>query len=144
MALVKFVNDNPPYLSAENLNNNFEELERNQIYSEEEQIIGTFMGKTLYRKIIDFGNLPNATTKQVNHNISNLYMFTKVFGIMYGSEGTSGYGAIPLPSTATQDKDIKYSVTFTLLSNTYIQIGTGTDRSAYKAIVICEYTKTTD
>ena len=41
-------------------------------YSTDEQVIGTWIdGKTLYQKTINFGALPNNTTKNVAHNISN-------------------------------------------------------------------------
>lgn len=38
-------------------------------------------GKTIYKKTINFGALPNATGKSVPHNISNLDFFIKIEGI---------------------------------------------------------------
>ena len=40
-------------------------------------------GKTIYRKTINFGALPNATTKNVAHGISNLSQIIKYEGFGY-------------------------------------------------------------
>ena len=43
------------------------------IYTTTETRIGTWIdGKPLYRKTINFGNLPNNDTKYVAHNVSNI------------------------------------------------------------------------
>ena len=44
-----------------------------EVYSTEEQVVGTWIdGKPIYRKVIDFGALPNSTLKQVPHGISDI------------------------------------------------------------------------
>ena len=63
-------------------------------YSTSETIVGKWIdGKTLYRKVIDTGALPNATTKSVAHNISNVSRFVKLYGYAYTSNGQT----YPLP-----------------------------------------------
>ena len=57
MALIEFKNlpDTSTPLSAENLNNNFNELNNRDVYSTEEQCIGKWIdGKPIYRKVVQF------------------------------------------------------------------------------------------
>ena len=51
------------------INDSFKE---NNTYSTEEQVIGTWMGKPLYKKTINFGSFPNATTTRIPHGIANI------------------------------------------------------------------------
>ncbi len=56
-------------------------------YSTDEHIIGTWIdGKTLYEKTIDFGAIPNNTTKSVAHGINNLSMVVSWNGCMKSSD----------------------------------------------------------
>lgn len=112
------------------------------IYSTEETAIGTWIdGKTLYRKVIDFGNLPNKTNKKVAHNINNVDKFTKVRGIATTSgENGGGTWEIPFANAST-------ALVATIYINNATQVTiecNGADRSSYYAYVILEYTKTTD
>lgn len=107
------------------------------IYTTDEMIIGTWIdGKPVYRKVINFGALPNASTKSVPHNISNLDTILDVKGT-----GTNGSFWFKFPHVVqdTPTNSIEISV-----STTLIYIKTGSDRSAYSAYIILEYTKTTD
>ena len=73
-------------------------------YSFYEQIIGTWVdGNTLYRKTINFGQLPANSQKTVQHGITNLGIITKLYGtaIRPASEGIN-YNVIPLPATHYQ------------------------------------------
>ena len=59
-------------------------------YSTEEKIIGTWIdGRPLYQKTIDFGALPNATEKSVNHNISNINEVIYIGGTSKRSSDTT-------------------------------------------------------
>lgn len=109
---------------------------QNEVYSTKEQVIGTWIDKPVYRKVINFGALPNATTKSVSHNISNLGTILDIKGT-----GTNGSFWFKFPHVVqdTPTNGIEISV-----STTLIYIKTGSDRSAYNAYVILEYTKTTD
>lgn len=46
----------------------------------------TYLGYPVYRKVINFGALPNATTKSVAHGISSPYEIIKIIG--YATNGT--------------------------------------------------------
>ena len=60
------------------------------IYSTEEQEIGVYEdGKPLYQKGINFGALPNNTTKDVAHNIANVDKIWVYDGFTYDSNGNS-------------------------------------------------------
>lgn len=56
--------------------------------------------RNVYRKVIDFGSLPNAATKSVAHNITftSTLIFTRIYGAANDSAAGAGvsYG-IPLP-----------------------------------------------
>lgn len=103
-------------------------------YSTTEKKIGTWIdGKPLYRKVIDFGALPNASEKSVAHNISNIDKFVKIEGVCRGPSFS-----FTLPHI-TDTYFISINVT-----KTEITIITDVDRSAWNGIVFLEYTKTTD
>lgn len=121
-----------------NDNNVYEEFNpQNEIYNVKETIIGTFLGKPLYRKVIDFETLPNATTKSVNHNISNLQYIVTLRGF---TKETSG-NKFPIPHSATGAIANQISI---WANSSQVTIQTGIDRTGYSAYVILEYTKTTD
>ena len=93
--------------------------------------------RNVYRIVVDFGVLPNATEKRVPHNITfnaNVRL-TRLFG---GSSNPSSIQFIPLPFCST-----------TLLENVMLEadqediiITTGSDRSSFKeTTVVMEYTK---
>ena len=95
--------------------------------------------KPIYRKVVEFGNLPNNTSKTVAHGISNLETFVKCDFI----------------ATRSSDKDtlfIPYSTFNTnntggiifYMNSVNIYATTVSDRSAYSGVIILEYTKTTD
>lgn len=115
-----------------NLSNRYSNsLKRNlNIHSGTEQIIGTYMEKPLYRKVIDFGSLPNTTNKYVTHNI-NIETPVRCSGIVL-NPNTGMKFTIPMP-----DIDIWLDIN-------QVCVRTGSDRSATTGIAIIEYTKTTD
>lgn len=94
-------------------------------------------GKPIYRKVISCGTLPNATSKLVNHNISNIDN-SRVYGF---AVRTSDKREFPLPfSSADGNGNIQLDLT-----STQIQIASNIDRSSFNtSYVILEYTKTTD
>lgn len=106
-------------------------------YSTEETIIGTWIdGKPIYRKVYFINSLPNATTNDISHNLSDVN-FMRIYGIAY--RDTDDF-SLPLPSaSSTSENNI-----FLGVLGDYIRITTGTDRSALSAHIILEYTKTTD
>lgn len=111
-----------------------------ELYSTNETHTGKYWidGKPIYRKVINFGTLPNKTFKQVGHNIANLSEFTEVRAIANNGNGT--FLPIPYVPTATNNEDKialwVNSVNVRITSNEY-------DFTAYpNCYVILEYTKT--
>lgn len=90
-------------------------------------------GKTIYRKVIDFGSLPNATTKSVGHDISNLETMITLRGIAYSSNES-----LPIPFSHVSSMAAQVQI---YVSGSNIIIATGSDRSSQSAYVILEYTK---
>jgi hypothetical protein len=110
----------------------------NSFTTTEQKTGGTWTdGKPIYRKVIDFGALPNAGDKSVNHNISNL---NKMISI----KGTSANGIQVFPIPFVNPSGIQYQIAiFTTV--TQITIRTGYDRRDFtNTRIILEYTKTTD
>lgn len=95
-------------------------------------------GKPIYKKSVDFGALPNNTTKHVNHNISN-------FGRLVKAEASAGVnGNWTMMPLVFQGNQSNYNTEFQVTS-TYIHMSANTDRSSWKdCIVTLWYTKTTD
>lgn len=110
------------------------EIENRNIYSEDETVIGTWFGKPLYKKVINFGALPNNGLKYVKHNISNIKYVKSCTGLAM----SSGVGLI-VPS-----------YNGTIYTNCYptateVHVKTNGDRSSFTTCYITmEYTKTTD
>ena len=108
-------------------------------YSTDEVFTGSYWidGKPIYRKYVDFGTLPNTTTKTKNCNITNLDRIVLFKG--FAKQLTSSY-LFCLPH---------FSSTVSLGIETYINEQTitvycGYNRSDLNGYFIVEYTKTTD
>ena len=105
------------------------------VYSTTETVIGTYMGKPLYRKVVDCGALPNNMTKGILHNIANINIITKASGTAWQNDG----GTLPLPTASLTSPVVLYS------NKSKIEITTITDRSTFtNSNITLEYTKTTD
>ena len=105
------------------------------IYDSTERVVGTWFGEPLYQKTIDLGALPNATTKNVAHGISNLSRVVKGEGIAYSSANQ-----VPLPWVSVSNIIQNVNIYF---DATKIYISTGADKSSYNAYFTIQYTKTT-
>lgn len=108
-------------------------------YSEEEKVIGTWIdGKPIYRKVVNLNGLPNATTKTVNHNISNIDTLVKIGGFATTTDKTT----ITLPYVNSANHIYQVGLIANSIS---ITIQAGDNKSGYStAYAILEYTKTTD
>lgn len=107
------------------------------IYSLEEREIGVWIdGKPLYEKTIDFGALPNSTTKNVAHNVANLDEIVKLSGAMYNS---NEFYDLPFLSLASLTGCAQL-----FADSQNVSISTGVNRSEYNGVVFIQYTKTTD
>jgi hypothetical protein len=107
-------------------------------YSTTEKVVGTWInGKPIYRKVIDFGALPNASTKRVDHNITNIDEVIKIGGTV---NDNGSYQPIPLVYKGTESQ---YNTSF-FVNATIIGCSASEDRSRMTAYVTLYYTKTTD
>jgi len=120
------------------------------LYTDEEVITGqqfvpTFGTNTssnlnyrdVFRKVIDFGALPNATVKSVAHGIDFDSNFTLVK--LYGAATNPGNQAVALPHSSTLALANNISV---FLTTTHIQVQTGINRSVFtRCFIIVEYMK---
>jgi hypothetical protein len=112
----------------------YKEFSNKQIYSSNEQVIGTWLGVTLYRKVINIGAIPNKTTKTIGSGLTNESV-VKIYGIAKNSDGY----CLPLPYTnSVSQNDIR--VTYSGTHHT-IEVITTSDMSAYSGYVVIEYTK---
>ena len=106
---------------------NYSTAEKNTMYA-------WINGKNIYKKTVNFGALPNATTKIVSHNISNLDTIIKIEGYAYESSSTN---TLPLPYVAdTTSAGVKL-----LVSSSSISIWAGVNRSTFNAYITIYYTK---
>jgi hypothetical protein len=103
-------------------------------YSTAEVDTGTkwINGESIYRKTINLGNLPDTTTKNITHNISNFETLVKLEGSF-----TNGTNSASIPYAApTATKSVQAYV-----DTSNVVIGTGEDRSSYTGYVTLYYTK---
>lgn len=108
-----------------------------EVYSTEERVVGTWIdGKKVYEKTISCGALPNNTTKNISHLISNMGKVISMQGVTKSPTIT-----MSMPHCATNvANNIVLSVT-----DTQINIQTASDRTAFtESYVTLRYTKTTD
>ena len=105
-------------------------------YSSAERKIGKWFGQDLYEKTIDCGALPNATSKAVNHGISNFGCAVNMTGI--GISGSASY-CLPLANVnGGTTQTIRLSATDTAV----VIIASYNASSVPNSYVTIRYTKT--
>lgn len=126
-------------LSASLFNEMQDNIEKTlNTYSTTETVIGKWIDeKPLYRKVVNFGALPNTTTKSVSTGYGATDIVVRN---LYGTGVYSNGIAIPLPNTS----DVAGEIVKMVLANGNINITTSNDRSSANAYIILEYTKATD
>lgn len=93
-------------------------------------------GEIIYQKTIDFGALPNSTSKDVAHNITGLDFVIDMFGV---AKDTSTGDQLPLPYV---DDIASFSVRMQI-TNTIIRLDTSENRTALDTShITLLYTKT--
>lgn len=95
--------------------------------------------RQVFRRVIDFGALPNASAKSVAHGIgpTTAFTFTRIYGTASDTTGLT-YLPIPYASQAAATSSIELSVDAT---NVIIDTG-AVDRTAYDTCyVVLEYIK---
>lgn len=130
-------------LSASNLNamvdSTYSDLkdyaDEKQTYSTEEIVIGTYLGKPLYRKVIT-GNL---SMSEIQHGLSN-FVLRNCYGMFYNSNSGKYF---PVPSVRPAYPE--YAVGL-IVGSTAVQLERATNvQQSYMTIeIVLEYTKTTD
>ena len=112
-------------------------------YSTTEQVVGTWIdGKPIYRKVVDFGALPNATTKSVAHNIANIDFIVNVWGMAKRENTDNDVNFFPINESRPLNNIDAIGL---FASETSVIIQTGANRSNVPiTYVVIEYTKTTD
>lgn len=105
-------------------------------YSATEQNTGRLWidGKTIYRKEINLGSLPNAIPGSVAHGIVNLSTVVSLSGF-----ATNGTVFLPLPLARYNNFASQIGL---YADTTNIVVEPGNDRTAYTGYVVIEYTKT--
>lgn len=103
-------------------------------FSGSETVIGTFDGKTLYRKIINVEAMPNNTTKYVSLGLNNVQVI-RAYGYAVNSTGNT----FLLPHV--DSVNVASQISMYITSTNYIAIMTGSNRSDYSGYVVVEYYK---
>lgn len=129
------INDDELYMTPDN------NEEAKDVYSTSEVKTNKVWidGKPIYRKVVNFGRLPNSNNQTVAHNISNIDVITNIYGTSH-VYNLSEYYPMPLQY---RGNDSAYNAEI-VVDKTNIKISTDKDRSNYEAIITIEYTKTTD
>ena len=93
--------------------------------------------RNVYRMTVDFGSLPNSTTKSVSHgiNFTSEFAATRIYGT---ATDPSAQTYIPLPYVSVAGSSIEL-----LITSSEVTIITNSNRSNFKiAYVVIEYCKT--
>ena len=135
------------------LNTNYEELpdgalntiaSQKDIYSTTETKTNKVWidGKPIYRKVINFGALPNTSEKTQNTGVTDMSQLVKLWGIFKSGTGASTqFGPIPIVSKDAPGNQVGTSVKN---NGATLSVIAGTDRTSMSAYFIMEYTKSTD
>ena len=138
------IGDTPLTTVAQTLTGAIEEIKNQPInnYSYDEIVVGKWVdGKTIYRKVIDFGAVASSGERSVPHNITNLDFITSITGVIWNyvaKKNTNIWHSIPLVNT---NQNSTYDVEF-YATNTSVTSECRSAREGYYAYVILEYTKT--
>lgn len=104
-------------------------------YSTTEHVIGKWIDDSdVYEKTFHVGSLPNNTTTQIVHDISNLGRVIDISGTGYSNTGISI--GIPYVNTSVQNQLACY------VDGVYIYLNTAGDLSQYDGYVTIKYLKT--
>lgn len=126
-----------PYLNYQMYDLSGQGVEVNN-FSTDEKVIGTWIdGKPLYQKTVSCGALPNASSKEVSHNITNLNKIVSANGFC-----DNGSTFMPLPYI--HDQNVGNQVGIICNTTKVILLSRGTNMGDYNGYVTLQYTKTTD
>jgi len=117
-------------------------LNEQRSYSTEEHLTGKkwIDGKPIYRKVIDCGMLPNATSKSTATGLTNIGTIISIKGI---ANTTDANTCVPIPYVSINANDTSLNIAC-YYANGNIILKTFIDMTVYtKSYVTLEYTKTT-
>lgn len=115
------------------------EAQKSLVYSQNEIDTGKIWidGKKIYRKVVNYGVLPNNTEVRKEHNIKDINEIVSVKGITFLSD--EGF-FLPIPYSLDATGNIALAAT-----KTQVTIITFADRTnCINTYIILEYTKTTN
>lgn len=106
----------------------------------DEMVVGKwFNGKPLYRKVIEIGNLPNATVKYVSTGLTGVVYRSLSGGALQVNDHSNFF-----PFNTVRPRDgISVSIG-AFINQDRVVVETNTDRSGYYGYAIIEYTKESD
>lgn len=111
-------------------------------YSTTEQKIGTYLGKPLYREVIEYTTQPSTGDNEFNHGILNIDRIRIVTAIVERADGVNTIAPRYTPG------ETSWQFYFNDITKTKIGFNIGRDLRSdtywNKAVFIIEYTKTTD
>ena len=112
------------------------------IYSTDEVVVGTWIdGKPLYRRMFDFGTLPNNYVASKSHNIPNIKHIHINLGASFWCTNSTPYEE----STGNSFSPVYISyISLFDVNKTQVIIQTVANGTNYHMLVCLEYTKTTD
>jgi len=114
-----------------------EEFVNGQTFPAVNPAASSSFGRQAYRKVFQFGALPNAATKTLAHGltVNNTLNFTRIYGC---ASDKTGFNYIPLPYSST----VAANNIELRLNTTNIVVTTGSNRSAFtQAWIIVEFLK---
>lgn len=122
------------------INENTKELENIQNYSSEEQLVGTWFGKKLYRKTFYRSVLINGKTEIVNHGIKNVDKIWIDSSRSFAIWQSGFYGNLPY----LNQEDYSISIFVYEINSSSFKLNSGLDRKNLSGYITLLYTKTTD
>lgn len=115
----------------ENYGNFCSQNSDNGTYSADEVVIGTWAGKTLYRKVIHIPSLPNSTTTYYPTNIDNPDLVMVDMGSTIWIVGTDTYAF----------NNNYNGIDIAAIQRERVGIKCTRDASQYSAYIVLQYTK---
>ena len=94
-------------------------------------------GRTVYQKTINFGSLPNTSTKKVSHGVTDIDVGWVFEGYCKNPTSVNGFTnmmSLCVPSGLNAGW-------YTAITDTDVEITTGSDRTQYEAVVTIRYVK---
>lgn len=108
-------------------------------YSTSPVVVGTWIdGKTIYRRVYNFGALPNSNTKDIEHGIINLDRVINIWGWAFRP---SDQTRCPLPFINVNT--LALGITLGPVTPTLIRLTCGSNRTDFtESYIIMDYTTT--